>query len=55
MLIINRLTKAGGIRKVIIRPKTVEVRTANGEEIVYRRDESVPTSGEDTLRRSPLH
>lgn len=37
MLVINKLTKAGGIKTVIIRFPSIVVRTTDGEEIVYLR------------------
>jgi len=39
MLVINKLTRAGGIKAVIIRVPNVVVKTIGGEEIVYRRVE----------------
>jgi len=53
MLVINKLTRAGGIRFVVLRSSSVVVRTITGEEIVYRRDgdESVQ---EVQVRRSSL-
>jgi len=37
MLVVNKLTKAGGIRSIVIRESTVAVRTRDGNEIVYVR------------------
>ena len=40
MLVKNRLTKAGGIKSVVIRTNEVVVITREDERIVYNRDNS---------------
>jgi len=55
VLVINKLTSAGKIKTVVIRVSNVVVRTIDGQEIFYRRDENVSTSSEGPLRRSSLH
>lgn len=37
MLVINKLTRSGGIKSVVIRTSSVVVRTLDGDEIVYER------------------
>ncbi len=55
MRLINRLTKAGEIKTVVLRSDDVVIRTVGDKEIVYRRVDDVPSSSEDPLRRGPLH
>ena len=49
MLVVNKLTKSGGIKSVVIRTSSVVVRTLGGEEIVYRRNGDVQTSSKGTF------
>ena len=45
MLVINRLTRIGDIKKVVIRKDEVVVTTIYNQEIVYRRvDDNTATS-----------
>jgi len=36
MIVINKLTKPGGIRRIDILPGTVCIRTSDGQELLYR-------------------
>lgn len=50
MLVVNNLTQPGGIRKVVLWPNRIVVTPREGEEIVYKRVESLAQVFQDTLK-----
>lgn len=40
MLVINRLTKPGGIKRVVLKANEVVVTTRDGEKITYKKEGS---------------
>lgn len=54
MLVINRLTKPGGIKKVVLQINEIVVTPREGEEIVYKRVEGLVPVFQGTLKDASI-